>query len=371
MCCGRNRGILLPGNIPGNPDQAAHVAQLEGQVALAVRAPSGFPDDLINCTLVEVRDLPVVFDFLCNEPYVLLAVLGSILHALRHIDLIPVPADTGAEGRVHALDCIKVPGGHHHKPAGHRLGPDHRTARTLALAGDREFTFLKGCEEVLLGVRVKGIDLIDKEDSAIRAVDRTGFHTIVRRSLKAPALERVVPDIPKECPCMGAGPVNKRCDILGVIGDKELWHHGLFTGGGIPQGHEDECTCDQPHQELHGDDRVSCNTEQEEHQKCLAELDLLLCLSLVGTNDLLAATGGYGPDYRVIGIIGVRIDQNVQQFFLWQELGHCFCKHRLAGTGAANHHDVPALDRRLLDDFHRTLLADHLVDQFCGYFDLR
>ena len=46
---------------------------------------------------------------------------------------------------------------------------------------------------------------------------------------------------------MGAGPVNERCDVLGVIGDKELWHHGLFAGGGIPQGHEDECTCDQTH----------------------------------------------------------------------------------------------------------------------------
>ena len=280
--------IFLPCNIPGNPDQAAHVTQLEGQVALAVRAPAGFPDDLVDGALVEVRDLPVVLDFLRNEPDIFLAVLRSILHALGHIDFVPVPADTGAECRVHTLDRIEVSCSHHHEPAGHRFGADHRTARALALPGDGEFPFLQGREEVLLGVGVQRVDLIDKQDAAIRAVDRTGFDPVMRRGLKAAALERVMPDIAEQGAGMGTGPVNEGGDALGIIGDEELGHHRFLPGRGVPQRHEDKRTGDKPHQELHGDDRIPCNTQQEEHQEGLPELDLLLCLGLMGCDDLLA-----------------------------------------------------------------------------------
>ena len=76
------------GDIPGNADQPAHITELEGQVAFAVRAPAGFPDDLVNTALVEVRDLPVIFHFLRDEPDIFLLVVRSILHAVCHVHFI-------------------------------------------------------------------------------------------------------------------------------------------------------------------------------------------------------------------------------------------------------------------------------------------
>ncbi len=84
----------------------------------------------------------------------------------------------------------------------------------------------------------------------------------------------------------------------------------------------------------------------------------------------LPRPAGNGPDDRVVGIVGVRVDEDVLEFLFWQELGHGLCKHGLTRTRAPDHHDMPALDRGLLDDFDRTLLADHLVDQFCRDLDL-
>ena len=203
MCSSRYRGFFFPGNIACNADEAAHVTQLEGQVALPVRAPAGFADDLVNRALVEMRDLAVIFDFLRNEPDIFLPVLLRVLHALCHVDFIPVPADTGTERGVHSLDCIEVPCGNHDEPAGYRFCPDHGAAGALALAGDREFPLLERGEEVLLGVGIEGVDLVDEQDTAVRPVDCSGFDPVVGRSLKASALERVVPDIAEECTGMG------------------------------------------------------------------------------------------------------------------------------------------------------------------------
>ena len=77
-------GFFLPGDISCNADEAAHVPELEGQVALPVRAPAGFADDLVNRALVEMRDLPVIFHFLRNEPDIFLPVLSvsSMLSAM-------------------------------------------------------------------------------------------------------------------------------------------------------------------------------------------------------------------------------------------------------------------------------------------------
>src|SRR5690606_18276102 len=163
MVSGGDLDPFLPGKIPCDTDQSSHVPEFEGEVAFPVGPPPRLPQDLFHGALVEVGDLPVVLDLLGDEPDELLPVFRGIRHALAHVDLVPVPPDTGTERRVHPLDGIQVSCRDHDEPAEYRFGPDHRPARTLALAGDGELTFLEGGEEVLLGMGSEGIDLIDEE----------------------------------------------------------------------------------------------------------------------------------------------------------------------------------------------------------------
>ena len=90
----------------------------------------------------------------------------------------------------------------------------------------------------------------------------------------------------------------------------------------------------------------------------------------MGGDYLLAPSRGNRPDNRIIVVIRIRINENILKFLFGQELGHCLCEHGFAGTGAPDHHDMPALDSCLLDDLDRVFLADDLVDKFCRYLDL-
>ena len=80
-----NSRFLLPGDISGNTDKSTHITELERQVALPVRTPAGLADDLVDCTLVEVRDLPVILYFLRNEPDIFLPVLRRVSSMLSAI----------------------------------------------------------------------------------------------------------------------------------------------------------------------------------------------------------------------------------------------------------------------------------------------
>ncbi len=183
----------------------------------------------------------------------------------------------------------------------------------------------------------------------------------MRRGFKSAALERVVPDITEQRTGVGAGPVNKRCNALGIVGDQQLGHHRFFPGSGVPECHEHECPGNKSHQQLHGDDGIPGDTQQQEHQERVPELDLFLCLSLVGGYDLLTPACCHGPDHRVIIVIRVRIDKNVLQFLLWQELCHRLCQHGLPGTRAPDHHDMPALDSGFFNDLNCMFLTDDLI----------
>ena len=108
MRSGCDSGTFLPGNVSCNTDETPHITQLECEVSLAVRPALGFPDNFINCALVAMRDLAVIFHFLRYEPDIFLTVFWSVVHALCHVDFVPVPANTGAERRVHTLNCIEV-----------------------------------------------------------------------------------------------------------------------------------------------------------------------------------------------------------------------------------------------------------------------
>ncbi|OQC70430.1 MAG: hypothetical protein BWX50_00817 [Euryarchaeota archaeon ADurb.Bin009] len=90
----------------------------------------------------------------------------------------------------------------------------------------------------------------------------------------------------------------------------------------------------------------------------------------MGVDNLLAATGGHGPDDRVIVVLGVRIDQDILQFLFREELRHRFGQHRFAGPGGADHHHVPALDRCLPDHLDGMFLTDDLIDEIRGYIDI-
>src|SRR5665647_271580 len=147
------------------------------EMALTVRSPLRFPDYFINCTLVEVWDLCIIFHFLCNKADIFPAVFLIVLHTLRHIYFVPIPADTGAKCRVHPLDGIKISCSHHNKPAGHWFGPDHRTTRTFTLTGNGELSFLERSEQVLLGMRIERVDFINEEHATMCPVDSSHFNT--------------------------------------------------------------------------------------------------------------------------------------------------------------------------------------------------
>ena len=83
----------------------------------------------------------------------------------------------------------------------------------------------------------------------------------------------------------------------------------------------------------------------------------------MGRDNLLASSYRHGPDHGVVGVVRVGVYKDILQLFLGQQLCHRFCEHGFPGTGAADHHDMPALDRSLPDDFNCMLLADNLVDQ--------
>ncbi len=118
------------------------------------------------------------------------------------------------------------------------------------------------------------------------------------------------------------------------------------------------------------DERVPDDADDEDQQEGVPELDLFLGLGLVGSDDLLAPPGGDRPDNGVVGIVGVRVDEDIEKILFWQEFRHRLCKHRLTRPRAPDHHDMPALDRGFPDHFDRTFLADHLIDQFCRDLDL-
>src|SRR5208282_2538875 len=115
---------------------------------LAVRATAGLADNLIDGALVKMRDLAVIFNLLRNEPDILLAVLGRVIHAFGHIDFIPVATDTGTQRRVHPLYRIEVSCRDHHEPAGNGFGSYHSAAGPFALAGNGELPFLERGQQV-------------------------------------------------------------------------------------------------------------------------------------------------------------------------------------------------------------------------------
>ena len=104
----------------------------------------------------------------------------------------------------------------------------------------------------------------------------------------------------------------------------------------------------------------------KKHHEGIPELDLLPCLCLVGGDYLLASPCRDGPDNRVVLVIRIRIHEDVLQFLFWEKFGHRFGEHGFAGTGTADHHDMPPLRRSLPDDLDCMLLPDDLVDEFFG-----
>ncbi|KAF1077484.1 hypothetical protein MKMG_01271 [Methanogenium sp. MK-MG] len=127
MLCSGNLRSFLPGQITGDTDETTHVTQFEGEMPLPVGPAACLEQEFVNRTLVKVRDLAVIPDFLGDEPDELVAVLRRVEHRLLHIDLVPIAADTGPECRVHPLHTVHIACRHHHKPARDRLCPDHGT----------------------------------------------------------------------------------------------------------------------------------------------------------------------------------------------------------------------------------------------------
>ena len=164
--------------------------------------------------------------------------------------------------------------------------------------------------------------------------------------------------------------IDKGGSPIQIIRNKELRDHGLFPWRGITKSHKYKRSGNNPHQPLEGDKRIPDDPNHQEQHQGIPKLDLLPGFSFMGSNNLLAPACRDGPDYRVIIIIRIGIDEDILELFLWEEFCHCLRKHGLSSPGASDHHHVPPLYCSLFDDLNRVFLADDLVNQLGRHFHL-
>src|SRR6266508_611107 len=381
------RRALFLRDVALDPNEAAELAQPEGELAAPTRAALRLSQDLEDGRAVEMGDLAILRDLLRDESHEFEPVLFRVRHRALHVDLVTVSADPRPQRRMHALDCVEVPRGHEDEIAGHGFRLHHRAGGPLALTDDGELLLLHGGQQGLLAFHAEHVDLVDEEDALVGLMNRTGFDALMGRRLEAAALERVMLHVPEERARVAAGRVDERWGLVRSVAHEELGHHQvLLPVARVAARDVDDRRDQDAEQDVLRRFRVETGTwsppvvrhdhaeaDDEEHDRhdhrglLFASLHRLRLLRI---DDLTALAGRHDADLRLVRVLGVVIDDDVLKFVPREEFGHGASEHRLARAGIADEHDVPLLLRSLPDDLDGPLLPDHLVDEPLRDLDL-
>src|SRR6266700_1131670 len=374
-------------DIARDPNEAAELAQPEGELAAPTRPALRLSQDLEDGRAVEMGDLAILRDLLRDESHEFEPVLFRVRHHALHVDLVTVTADPRPQRRMHALHGVEVPRSHEDEIAGHGFRLDHRAGGPLALADDGELLLLHGRQQGLLALHSEHVDLVDEQDALVRFVNRTGFDALVGGRLEAAALERVVLHVPEEGARVAAGRVDERRGLVRGVAHEELGHHQvLLAVSRVAARDVDDCRDQDAEQDdlrrfrvetgrrstpVVGHDHAEADDEEHDRHDHRGLLFASLHrLRLLRIDDLTALTGRHDADLRLVRVLGVVVNDDVLKFVPREEFGHRAGEHRLAGARITDQHDVPLLLRSLPDDLDGPHLPDHLVDEPLRGLDL-
>src|SRR5512136_342053 len=270
---------------------------------------------------------------------------------------------------MHPSDGVQVACRNENEVAWHWLALDHRARAPLALPQDAKLALLKRSQEALLALNPQHVYLIDEQNALIGLVNGTGLEALVRRSLEAAALERIVLDISQQRARVRACCVYERGHLVRLVGyDKLGDEYRLLPLSGIPEQEEQEYPAHHPDQKRR---REALNVRKErshhyehddQHQGRGVLLGLLLLsLEFLRLNNLLSLARWEYPDFGLVVIVRVVIGYHILEFALGQEVRHGSCQHRLACPRLSYEYHMSLLLCRLPDDQDGIVLANDLV----------
>src|SRR3989338_5918173 len=127
----------------------------------------------LNCLFAEMGYFFVFHNFLRNKNCNLVSVFFCIRNCFFHIDFVAIAAYSAPQCRVHVLYCLIISCCNKNEVAWHWLCPYHCACASFTLPGNCKFSFLQCRKQFLLGCRLQGCNLVNKQYAKIGLVNHS------------------------------------------------------------------------------------------------------------------------------------------------------------------------------------------------------